>query len=135
MNFWRNGFLSFAAIIVITLSLTAFGALIFGSAFGKSLLADVKDKVDINVYFNISAPETDILAFQKEVEAQPGVTSVVFVTRDQALSDRPSLHDRVARPGQREAPGRRPPRPLPAPLAEPVLSAARHDAAHAAPGR
>ena len=25
VNFWRNGFLSFAAIVVITLSLSAFG--------------------------------------------------------------------------------------------------------------
>lgn len=87
VNFWRNGFLSFAAVVVITLSLLVFGGLIFGSAFGRALLADVKDKVDINVYFNISAPEADILALQKEIKQLPEVAKVEYVSRDQALSD------------------------------------------------
>jgi len=85
VNFWRNGFLSFAAIVVITLSLSAFGGLIFASAFGRSLLADVKDKVDINVYFTLTAPVSDILSLQKEIQALPEVASVEYVSTDQAL--------------------------------------------------
>ena len=87
VNFWRNGFLSFAAIVVITLSLTAFGGIIFAGAFGKSLLADVKDKVDINVYFTLGAQEPDILAVQKDIQALPEVAQVGYVSSDQALSD------------------------------------------------
>ena len=60
VNFWRNGFLSFSAVIVITLSLSVFGALIFGSAFGRALLQEVKNKVDINVYFTLDSKEADI---------------------------------------------------------------------------
>ncbi|MDD5165036.1 MAG: permease-like cell division protein FtsX [Candidatus Pacebacteria bacterium] len=86
VNFWRNGFLSFAAIVVITLSLSAFGGLVFASAFGRSLLADVKDKVDINVYFTLTAPEKDILALQKEIEALPEVADVTYVSAEKALS-------------------------------------------------
>jgi cell division transport system permease protein len=86
VNFWRNGFLSFAAIVVITLSLSAFGGLVFASAFGRSLLADVKDKVDINVYFTLTAPEQDILSLQKEIQALPEVASVDYVSADQALA-------------------------------------------------
>ena len=86
VNFWRNGFLSFAAVVVITLSLSAFGGLVFASAFGKSLLSDVKDKVDINVYFTLTAQEGDILALQKEVKALPEVSMVDYVSADQALS-------------------------------------------------
>ncbi|MFA6459198.1 MAG: permease-like cell division protein FtsX [Candidatus Paceibacterota bacterium] len=85
VNFWRNGFLSFAAIVVITLSLCSFGALIFSSAFGRSLLADVKDKVDINVYFALSAPEADILSIQEDIDNLPEVTSTTYVSRDEAL--------------------------------------------------
>ena len=87
VNFWRNGFLSFAAIVVITLSLTAFGGLVFASAFGRSLLADVKDKVDINVYFSLTAQEPDILALQKEIQALPEVENVDYISSDQALTD------------------------------------------------
>ncbi len=85
VNYWRNGFLSFAAIIVITLSLSVFGGLILASAFARSMLADVKEKVDINAYFVLSAPESDILAVQKEIEALPEVSKVEYVSRDQAL--------------------------------------------------
>lgn len=87
VNFWRNGFLSFASVVVITLSLCAFGLLIFGGAFGRALIADVKDKVDINVYFTLNAQESDILALQNDVNALPEVASTSYVSRDQALAD------------------------------------------------
>ncbi len=87
VNFWRNGFLTFAAIVVITLSLSAFGALIFGSAFGRALITDVKDKVDINIYFNTSASESDILAINKEISSLPDVAKIEYVSRDKALAD------------------------------------------------
>ncbi len=86
VNFWRNGFLSFAAIVVITLSLCAFGAILFTGAFGRSMLADVKDKVDINVYFALSAPETDMLALQKDLNHLPEVASTTYTSRDAALA-------------------------------------------------
>lgn len=86
INFWRNGFLSFSAIVVITLSLSVFGALIFGSAFGRALLKEVKNKVDINVYFVLDSQETDILALKKTVENLPEVDKVEYVSRDQVLA-------------------------------------------------
>ncbi len=86
VNFWRNGFLSFAAIVIITLSLCAFGAMIFTGAFGRALLADVKDKVDINVYFALTAQEADMLSLQKEINNLPQVASTTYVSRDQTLA-------------------------------------------------
>ena len=86
VNFWRNGFLSFASIVVITLSLGTFGGIIFAGAFGRSLIADVKEKVDVNVYFTIEAPEKDILALQKDIENLTEVSRVEYVSRSQALS-------------------------------------------------
>lgn len=87
INFWRNGFLSFSAIIVITLSLGVFGALIFGSAFGRALLKEVKNKVDINVYLVLDAQEPDVLVLKKTIENLPEVDKVEYVSRDQALSE------------------------------------------------
>ena len=86
VNFWRNGFLSFAAVVVITLSLCAFGGLIFGTAFGKALLADVKDKVDINVYFSLTAQDADMKAVQKDIQALPEVSSTTLISRDDVLA-------------------------------------------------
>jgi cell division transport system permease protein len=85
VNFWRNGFLSFSAVVVITLSLISFGAIIFGSAFGRAMLNNVKEKVDINVYFTLDASESDILALQKDVTKLPEVSNVEYITREKAL--------------------------------------------------
>lgn len=87
VNFWRNGFLSFAAIVVITLSLCSFGALIYGSAFGRSLLSNVKDKVDINVYFTLTAEPADITSLKKDLDKLPEVASTTYISREQALAD------------------------------------------------
>jgi len=87
VNFWRNGFLSFASIVVLTLALCSFGLIIFTGAFGRALLADVKDKVDINIYFSLTAAESDILALQTEINGMPEVASTTYISRDQALSD------------------------------------------------
>ncbi len=87
INFWRNGFLSFSAVVVISLSLSVFGALIFGSAFGRALITEVKNKVDINVYFNLDSQESDIFALRKTIEALPEVQKVEYVSREQALTD------------------------------------------------
>lgn len=86
VNFWRNSFLSFAAIVVITLSLCALGGMIFAGAFGRSLLADVKEKVDINVYFTLTAPESEILLLKKDLSVLPEVSSTTYVSRDQVLA-------------------------------------------------
>lgn len=85
VNFWRNGFLSFAAIVVLTLSLLSFGSIIFLGAFGRALIADVKDKVDINVYFALAAPEQDILAVQSDLKRLPEVASTAYISSDQVL--------------------------------------------------
>ncbi len=87
VNFWRNGFLSFSAIIILTLSLTAFGLLIFGSAFGNTLIEEVKSKVDINVYFTLNADEPSILELKKTIEQLPEVQSVEYISRALALSN------------------------------------------------
>ncbi|MFA6432733.1 MAG: permease-like cell division protein FtsX [Candidatus Paceibacterota bacterium] len=87
VNFWRNGFLSFTAIVILTITLLSFGALIFAGAFGQAMLKEVKSQVDINIYFSLSASEQSILALRGEIDDLAEVDSTVFVSRDQALAD------------------------------------------------
>ncbi len=87
VDFWRNGFLSFAAIVVITLSLCSFGALLFASVSARALLTDVESKVDINVYFSLTAPEADILALQKDINKLPEVAETTYISRADVLNN------------------------------------------------
>jgi cell division transport system permease protein len=64
-----------------------FGAMIFGSAFGNAIITQVKDKVDINVYFALNANESDILSLAKTVNKLPEVASTTYVSSSTALAN------------------------------------------------
>jgi cell division transport system permease protein len=87
VNFWRSGFLSLAAVIVLTLSLTLFGGIIFGSAFGHGLINQIKNRVDINVYFTLNAQESDILALQQTINQLPEVATTTYISSSTALAN------------------------------------------------
>lgn len=86
INFWRNGFVSLSSIIVMTITLFVVGSLIFLNALLDAALDTLKDKVDVNVYFVIDAPEEAMLAVRDSVEALPEVERVSYITREEALS-------------------------------------------------
>jgi len=67
--------------------LLALGSIIFAGAFGKALISDVKDKVDINVYFALTAPESDILSVQRDLNRLPEVASTTYLSREQVLNN------------------------------------------------
>jgi cell division transport system permease protein len=84
-NFARGGSVSFATVLIMTTTLIIIGALIFLSAVLSHTLEVIRDKVDVNVYFTTDAPEEQILALQRNLEALPEVESVTYTTREEAL--------------------------------------------------
>ncbi|MEQ1499778.1 MAG: permease-like cell division protein FtsX [Parcubacteria group bacterium] len=93
-SFWRNGFVSLSSILVMTVTLFVIGSTIFSGVILGSTLDQIKDKVDINVYFVTNADESDILAMKKSLENLPEVLSpVVYVSREDALNDFKKRHE------------------------------------------
>ena len=86
VNFWRNGFISLASIVVITITLFVIGSLIFLNALLKTSLDTIRDKVDVNVYFEIETPEETVLAVQEKLEARPEVETIAYTSREEAWS-------------------------------------------------
>ncbi len=93
VNFWRNGFVSLSSILVMTITLFVLGSLIFTSILLNGALIQIKDKVDVNVYFVTDAEATDILAIQKSLEALPEVSQVSYSSREQVLADFKKRHE------------------------------------------
>ncbi len=87
INFWRNSFVSLASILVMTITLFVIGSLIFANAMMMATLEQIRDRVDINVYFITTAAEVDILEFGDELEGLEEVEKVEFVSREQALEE------------------------------------------------
>jgi cell division transport system permease protein len=87
-SFWRNGFVSISSVLVMIITLFVITATIFLGAILNASLQEIKNKVDINVYFVRTAPEEDILSLQKALEALPEVKAPVeYVSREDALAD------------------------------------------------
>ena len=92
LSFWRNGFVSIASILVITITLFVIGSLIFFSAIMDTTLAQIKEKVDVDVYFLTKAPEDEILSLKQLLEELPEVSSVKYTTGDEALTQFKERH-------------------------------------------
>ena len=93
INFWRNALVSLSAIFVMTIALFVVGSTILASVFLNSSLEQIKSKVDVNVYFNPDAEETDIFVMKRSLESVPEVKSVEYISRDQAIQNFKARHD------------------------------------------
>ncbi|MEK7581929.1 MAG: permease-like cell division protein FtsX [Patescibacteria group bacterium] len=93
VSFYRNSVVSVAAILVVTITLFVIGSLIMSRAVLEYSLNQLKDKVDVNVYFNLSAPEDKIIALKESLESLPEVSSVVYVSKSEALERFKKRHE------------------------------------------
>lgn len=86
VNFFRNGFISLAAILVMSITLFAVGSLLFSGVLLDDSLNKLREKVDVNVYFAPDADEEDILSVRTALEGLPEVSSVTYTSREEALA-------------------------------------------------
>ncbi|MBX4215470.1 ABC transporter permease [Candidatus Parcubacteria bacterium] len=93
VSFYRNSVISIAAILVVTITLFVIGGLLMSRAVLGFSLNQIKDKVDVNVYFNVSAPEERILELKRSLEALPEVRSAEYISREQALAEFKARHE------------------------------------------
>lgn len=85
VGFWRNAFVSLAAIFVMTVALFVFGStMMLDKLLGVSL-QNIQEKVDINVYFVTTADDAEMAALKTQLEALTDVEEVKFTSRDEAL--------------------------------------------------
>lgn len=92
LGFWRNRFVSLASVLVLTVTLSVIGGMVFLLATLDASLSELKSRVDINVYFQTTAPETDILSLQKTISALPEVKEAIYISREQSLENFRSRH-------------------------------------------
>ncbi|MFH0803627.1 MAG: permease-like cell division protein FtsX [Candidatus Tagabacteria bacterium] len=87
MNFWRNGWVSLATILVMIITLFVLGSLIFGRALLNSTLSQLEDKVDITVYFKTGANEGEILSMKDKLSKLDEVKEINYISAEKALQD------------------------------------------------
>jgi cell division transport system permease protein len=92
LNFKRGGIISWAAVLVVTITLSVITMIIFLQAVLHFSLTQIKDKVDVTIYFTTSAPEDKILALENSIERLPEVADVSYTSADEVLSNFRSRH-------------------------------------------
>src|SRR3989338_7736070 len=84
-NFTRGGVISFAAVLVVTITLSVITGLIILQAVLNFSLNVIKDKVDVTIYFTVSAPESQIMLLKASLEKLPEVADVSYTSAEVAL--------------------------------------------------
>lgn len=88
----RNSFVSLSSVFVMVVTLSVIGSVIFGSAILNTTLDELKNKVDLNVYFVNKAQESDVLALKKTLEGLPEVEKTTYVSAADALANFKDKH-------------------------------------------
>lgn len=92
INFYRNTVVSIASILMMTVTLIVIGVVLFLNAVLGFSLAQISNKVDVNVYFYPGVSEAQVLQVKSNLEQLPEVASIEYVSQDQALSDFRTRH-------------------------------------------
>lgn len=86
INFFRNGVVSVATVLVMSLSILMIGSVIVASSFASALITILEEKVDISAYFKQDSPEATIFFLKEELEKLPDVKSVKYISKEEALA-------------------------------------------------
>jgi len=85
INFTRGGLVSFAAVLVVTITLSVITLIILLQAVLYFSLNIIKDKVDVTIYFNVDAPPDKIMLLKESLLKLPEVKNVSYTSADEAL--------------------------------------------------
>lgn len=95
-NFKRNGWLSFATVSVLAISLYVISVTIILGVSANIVLRNIQDKINVSVYFNPDVQEERILEIKDKLASggYQEIKSVEYVSKDEALEQFKKLGDK-----------------------------------------
>lgn len=85
VNFNRGGLVSFAAVLQVVNTLAIITTIILLQAVLYNSLNQIKEKVDVTIYFNVGAPPDKILLLKSSMEKIPEVANISYTSAEEAL--------------------------------------------------
>jgi len=85
-SIWRNGWLSFASVVTVALSLLILGSTTLMVLNVDNLAGTLESGVQMTVFLQNNTGTNQVQALNNQLRALPGVASVQFVSKDQALA-------------------------------------------------
>jgi len=81
----RNGWMTFASVASITISLFILGLFLLLSMNMNYFAKQFEDDVAINVYLEVNLPASQVTSIGKDIEKLPGVWKVNFIPKEEGL--------------------------------------------------
>jgi len=91
-NFWRNRWLSAASTLVMVITLVILSVLSLLFVITSSSVHTIRERVDISAYFKTGLAEDQIFQVKQQLEQNPKVKSVTYISADQALEQFKQKH-------------------------------------------
>lgn len=92
LSFIRSGFTSIASVLIMTITIFVITSLIFVQAALNSSLNDIKEKVDVTIYFVPGAEEPSIKKIEESLVKLPEIKSITYTSSAEALSNFKEKH-------------------------------------------
>jgi len=86
LNFKRGGGVSFASVLVSTITLSVVTGIILLQAVLHFSLYQIQEKVDVTIYFTVNAPSEKILEIKESLMKLPEVADVSYTSAEEALA-------------------------------------------------
>lgn len=87
IGFYRNRTVSLSSIFILTITLSIIASFFFFRSVFNFTLDQIKERVDVRVYFTVDATEDQIGDVKAKLLGLPQVKSVTYTSREQALSE------------------------------------------------
>ncbi|MFA5736938.1 MAG: permease-like cell division protein FtsX [Candidatus Paceibacterota bacterium] len=87
VNFWRNGLVSFASVLAMTVTLSVVGGLFLANNYMTSALNEVKSKVDISISFKVDTSLDNIDDLKEDLSFLPEVKEIIYSSRESELAN------------------------------------------------
>ncbi len=92
LGFLRNGFVSLATVLVMTIALFMIASSMYADAALRSVLDTLKQQVDINIYFAPDIDEKDALQLKEELARMPEVAELKYSPKEEVLANFKARH-------------------------------------------
>ena len=93
-GFWRNPVMSLASTFTVTLMLLLFAFFLTTDRGLQAAVGVLESKVEIASFLDDNAKVSAVLALKARIEADPAVSRVEYITKDQALQRLRDIADR-----------------------------------------
>jgi cell division transport system permease protein len=84
-NVVRNGWMTFASISSIAISLFILGIFVLITLNVNDIASQIEDQVEINVYLEVNTPQDQITELQTQIQGIQGVKTIKFVSKEEGL--------------------------------------------------